>query len=214
MRKKIEKTNKEKMLDLFTACVNNRSFYDNFYKTEKNTNKEKIVSGYQTDVATKITRYCYEDNRQSVNLKKLEEWGYKPVIQKEASVLYSQSSYFSDISIYFEDSPTLKLTLIEKEVNRTDDEKIELYKTFEYRGFWKWIKFFIPSFGDEARTVTLIKNEIEFTHFYVLSHGTIKEELSLEEGKLLADIYELKIKEVNGQIDLDKLNKRITQFVK
>lgn len=205
------KTNKEKMISLFTACLNNKSFYDSFYKTEKNPQEEKITMGHHTKPTIKKEQHR-DPSGYLTPIYDYEKEGYLPVI--ENSYYTTEQEYIDYLSINFSDSPALTLLIIEELVDTIESEKIEVVCIKTFKGFWSCLKLFNPNYGDKIQKLYTTKHTHVFNPHYQLSHGLIREKLTLEEGKVFVEMYLNKKKEIFEGIDSDKLNNRIKQYVK
>lgn len=196
------KTNKEKMIALMKACLNDKRFYNKFFQSPKDEDVSINSSAYWSPIQTSYT-YVTDEGEYYISTGDKEKFTL-PNDEHSSSV----EEYLHSISVVFSNSPPLKLQMFNKDTK-------EVVREFNFIETLKKPEGFFAMFKPNPtidRKFKLMKRHIE--SFYVLSHGTLRENLTLAEGLELTLLFKNKQEEVKKTIDLEKLDKRIEKYVK
>jgi len=206
-------TNKEKMISLMKACLNDKRFYNEYFRKEGDEKVSLNYGGYsyyEDRIPTqKNIQYWFQQikyNGHEVYQSLSDKYNLPMPVYKN-----TEEKYWQNLIITFTNSPSLKLML-----NRTNNEKIIKEYSFKVRPWifleTKSFKNFFKFKFNEKIDFTLVENTPEF--YYELSHGTIREFVTIEAAFELFELRDKMENEIQLTIDSEKLDKRIQTYVK
>lgn len=198
----MEMTNKEKLIELFKLCIEDENLHssnsiklsnygsnphlvydegEQKYKVLKSVSWFDIIT-YDSNVSSTLIDKLVKQNNLNQSHEFLEE------TYNDLKVLVSSNS----IIVHFDDLPDLILSLKSKTSTTSEEPKTYEVKTF---------LFFKRRFNYRKKTTV-------HNYYFKLIHGTIQENLSLEEGLNFFKAYNESLKKK----DLNKLNERISNY--
>lgn len=193
---------KEKLVELMTKCLNDEKLYERTVDqiderrcTPQSLAYKKVSAikcGYFDKVKTSYVSY-YFNNVIYKSISKLKE-----DFKLHDSTEYSKDKLLSELDINFEEYPSLCLS-------RFGEEKSEQ------------ININIPNkrfFFFDGPKQHVIKTTYTYTSSYIIQQGSLNAILTLEEAKVLIDLYKNNSKKFEEKRDLIKLEARLKQYNK
>lgn len=202
---------KNKLIKLAETCINNPSFYNNEnnklniqIKSKHKCVKEK--TGYY------ISNECNEDDDW-------REVSYKHVFDNFVDKTKINEKYFDkeyyDLVINFEDLPSLYLSRWKRTISTEILETISKGSKaiYEEKRDWLFRKQNILKVASiDGPPVDIVLVNIKRNYYYEISSGSLKAEISLDEGAALCELYVNNKEKLKKQFELNQLDERLNKY--